>query len=214
MTSIGAQAFSENYLTRVTLLSGTTSIAPDAFDIQTAPSGYIFTDWFYNSDLTGDFVDFAATRSDNLTVYASVPGYSVTYDTDGGSAITTVIVDENAKATIPTAPTKEGYDFDGWFKESACVNAWVFDTDVVTAPVILHAKWDPIEYMVTFDSQGGSAIASVTADYGTKITEPAAPAKQDYTFDGWYKENTYANAWVLPPILYRELQHCTQSGRR
>ncbi len=42
---------------------------------------------------------------------------------------------------------------------------------------------------VTFDVDGGSAVASVTVNKGEKIAEPAAPTKFGYEFGGWYTED-------------------------
>ena len=52
----------------------------------------------------------------------------------------------------------------------------------------LTAKWTANSYTITFDTNGGSEIASITRDYGTDITVPAAPTKTGYTFMGWEPE--------------------------
>ena len=39
---------------------------------------------------------------------------------------------------------------------------------------------------VTFDSQGGSQVASQTVAVGTAVTRPANPARNGYSFQGWY----------------------------
>ena len=61
----------------------------------------------------------------------------VTFDSQGGSAVDSQIVSDDEKATKPTTPTKEGYTFGGWYKESGCTNVWDFDTDTVTSDVTL-----------------------------------------------------------------------------
>ena len=55
-------------------------------------------------------------------------------------------------------------------------------------------------YTVTFNSKGGTAVASQTVGlkYGqttVKATEPTAPTRTNYTFGGWYKESSCTNAW-------------------
>ena len=68
--------------------------------------------------------------------------YTVTFNLQGhGTAIPAQTVEEGGKVTEPTAPTATGYTFGGWYKESGCVNAWVFATDTVTGTTTLYAKW-------------------------------------------------------------------------
>lgn len=43
---------------------------------------------------------------------------------------------------------------------------------------------------VTFDSLGGSSVASITVNKGDKITQPANPNKDNFTFKGWYTTST------------------------
>jgi hypothetical protein len=54
--------------------------------------------------------------------------------------------------------------------------------------VTITAKWTINQYTITFDTDGGSGIDPITADYGTTITAPADPTKEGYTFAGWDKE--------------------------
>ncbi|MDR2634946.1 MAG: InlB B-repeat-containing protein, partial [Clostridiales bacterium] len=51
------------------------------------------------------------------------------------------------------------------------------------------------EYTVTFDSNGGSAVAAVKVRDGKKIAAPTAPTKAGYTFGGWCKESGLNNLW-------------------
>ena len=50
-------------------------------------------------------------------------------------------------------------------------------------------------HTVTFDSQGGSSIPPQTVTAGSTVTRPANPAREDHTFDGWYKEAACVNPW-------------------
>ena len=52
----------------------------------------------------------------------------------------------------------------------------------------VKAQWEINQYAITFDTNGGSEIAPITQDYGTKITTPADPTRKGYTFKGWDKE--------------------------
>ena len=53
--------------------------------------------------------------------------------------------------------------------------------------MIITAKWKVNQYTITFDTAGGSTVASITQDYGTAITAPADPTREGYTFIGWDK---------------------------
>jgi uncharacterized protein YjdB len=49
----------------------------------------------------------------------------------------------------------------------------------------LTAQWTINRYTITFDSNGGSAVDPITADYGSELTRPADPTREGYTFAGW-----------------------------
>lgn len=120
--------------------------------------------------------------------------FTVTFNSNGGSAVASQIVGNGEKATEPVDPTKFGYEFGGWYKEAQFINEWDFTTDTVTANIILYAKWTA-EYVVTYNSNGGTAVAAETVLAGGKATEPTPPTKQGFTFGGWYKNDTLTTAW-------------------
>jgi uncharacterized repeat protein (TIGR02543 family) len=60
---------------------------------------------------------------------------------------------------------------------------------------------DPVEHTITFDSQGGSAVNSVTAKEGTAVPEPEPPTKAGHTFQGWFSEASGGTLYVWPYTL-------------
>jgi uncharacterized repeat protein (TIGR02543 family) len=66
----------------------------------------------------------------------------VTFNTDGGSTVSPVTVTSGNKISAPTAPTKSGYTFDNWYKDSGLTTLWNFNTDTVTSNITLYAKWN------------------------------------------------------------------------
>lgn len=65
----------------------------------------------------------------------------------------------------------------------------------ITAHAWYSAPATPI-YTVAFDANGhGTAPASQYIKQGDKVTEPAALSEKNYTFKGWYKEDTCVNKW-------------------
>jgi uncharacterized repeat protein (TIGR02543 family) len=123
--------------------------------------------------------------------------YTVSFNVDGGSSVSNQSVTSGGKADEPTAPTKAGYTFGGWYKESNFTNQWNFGTDTVTGNITIYAKWTVVEgnHEVTFNTNGGSSVSNQSVTPGGKATEPTAPTKAGYTFAGWYKESDFTNQW-------------------
>ena len=147
----------------------------------TAPTktGYTFKNWTLN----GNVYDFSTKVTGSITLKATweIAKYTVTFNSNGGSNVTSQTVNYNTTATNPTAPTKTGYTFKGWILNG---NSYDFTTPV-TSNITLTASWEINKYTVTFDSNGGSNIASETVNYNTAVTAPTNPTKTGYTFKGW-----------------------------
>ena len=123
------------------------------------------------------------TQSPGAQITGEVIGaYTVTFQSEGGSEVASQIR-ANTPADQPADPTKEGYTFIGWYNGE---EKWNF-ADAVATDLPLTAKWQINRYTITFDTAGGSEVPSITQDYGTAITPPAAPTRTGYTFAGWDK---------------------------
>ena len=83
--------------------------------------------------------------------------YTVTFNTDGGSAVASQIVTSGAKATKPADPAKEGFAFDGWYKDAAFTTAFDFNT-AITSDVTVYAKWNatPAVYYTVVSGANGT----------------------------------------------------------
>ena len=77
--------------------------------------------------------------------------YTVSFNSNGGSDVPSQEIIKNEKATEPQAPTKEGYEFVGWYVGT---EKWSFLSDTVTADTTLEAKWNAIEYKITYELNG------------------------------------------------------------
>ena len=84
--------------------------------------------------------------------------FVVSFNSNGGSAVLQQIVKEGKKVVKPDDPTRDGYAFVAWFKEAAFANEWRFDADVVIGDISLYAKWELNVFIVSFDSNEGSAV--------------------------------------------------------
>lgn len=70
--------------------------------------------------------------------------YTVTFDTNGGSSVTKQTVVSGDKAVKPADPTKDGYEFAGWYADSGLTKAYDFSSKV-TGSITLYAKWTEAE---------------------------------------------------------------------
>jgi len=109
------------------------------------------------------------------------PTSTITFNTDGGSAVSPITQDEGTAVTRPADPTKAGFTFMGWVPD-------VPETMPVD-DVTCVAQWNAIpnpQSTITFDVAGGTpAISPITQDEGTPVTAPADPTRAGYTFMGW-----------------------------
>ena len=97
------------------------------------------------SPLIGEY-DFYLMRDNSASTFKTLKverPYTISFDMQGhGDAIEAQKLIAGDKVVEPTAPTADGWDFKGWYKESACTNAWDFENDVVAGTMALYAKWD------------------------------------------------------------------------
>ena len=118
--------------------------------------------------------------------------YKVTFDTNGGSTVAAQSVKPGEKATKPAAPTKSGYSFAGWYKDSSLTTPFNFASPI-TEDTVVYAAWNngsvPTSYSVTFDTDGGSEVAAQNIMSGSTVAKPADPTKSGKIFAGWYKDS-------------------------
>lgn len=145
----------------------------------TVKTGYTLEGWYTDSALSTEFTGNMPANS--LTLYAKwkVNQYTITFNTDGGSAISAITQDYGTEVVPPASPTKDGYIFIGW------------DTPIPsTMPannLTIKALWESSEYSIEYDLKGGTvSIANptsytITSDSFTLIN----PTRDGYNFAGW-----------------------------
>lgn len=69
-------------------------------------------------------------------------GFTITFDTDGGSRVASVVGKYGETIAEPEAPVREGSTFTGWYSDSACTVRWNFDKDTPTGDMTLYAGWE------------------------------------------------------------------------
>ena len=118
--------------------------------------------------------------------------YNVTFNTNGGSTVEAQSVKPGEKAVKPSAPTKSGCTFAGWYKDSAFTTPFNFEKPI-TEDTVVYAAWNegstPATYSVTFNTDGGSEVTAQNIMSGFKATKPANPTKSGNVFTGWYADS-------------------------
>ncbi|EDO0850647.1 class 1 internalin InlG [Listeria monocytogenes] len=105
--------------------------------------GYTFSGW-YDAETGGNEWDFAVDKmpATNMTLYAqfTINSYTATFDVDGET--TNQKVDYQALLQEPTAPTKDGYTFVGWYDAKTGGTEWDFATSKMpTSDITLYARF-------------------------------------------------------------------------
>ncbi len=154
-----------------------------------ARTGYSFAGWWTGDNGTGSqIIDATAVSvSTDHTLYAkwTVKTFTVTFKDWDGTVLKTQTVQYGKAAEEPSGPRRTGYTFAGWNK----------DYDEVTSSLSVTALYTINTCTVSFNTDGGSAVASQQVEYGGSAVQPKAPEKDGYTFGGWYSESGLGKAY-------------------
>ena len=70
------------------------------------------------------------------------PGFTITFDSRGGSDVAAQNQMYGELLEVPEAPTREGYKFTGWYLDTACQELWDVEEDIIEADITLYAGWE------------------------------------------------------------------------
>ncbi|MCW3790370.1 InlB B-repeat-containing protein [Paenibacillus sp. LS1] len=181
-------------------------------------TGFTLIGWNTEADGSGkSYVvnDTFHINEADVLLYAvwEINHYTLSFESNGGNVVPTQNISYNVLATEPTAPSRPGYSFGGWFKEATFINQWNFTKDVITTDKTLYAKWiinnssnnnaggnnptPPQNSIVIFETNGGNVLDQLSVAYDTKLAELPIPTKEGYTFDGWYHDLALTNKWDI-----------------
>ncbi|HEM5198676.1 TPA: InlB B-repeat-containing protein [Streptococcus suis] len=140
---------------------------------------YTWGGWYADADLTAPY-SFSTMPANNLVLYAKwiAPKFKITFDINGGNGTSPPdqSVEKYKYAKAPADPTREHYNFLGWYTEDGKLYSW---SDQVTKDVKLTAKWElkPLTYTVRYLEAGTNT--QLAAD--KVITSPALVLNQAIT---------------------------------
>ncbi|MDR2898505.1 MAG: InlB B-repeat-containing protein, partial [Spirochaetaceae bacterium] len=121
--------------------------------------------------------------------------YTISFDSQGGSAVEAVTVSAGDTIRSMKTPTRDGFAFGGWYTNKECTTAFTAMTPV-NGDMTVYAKWTTA-VTVIFDSNGGSPVEPKVVAEGASIGTLSEPTKESFGFAGWYTDNTtFANEFT------------------
>ncbi|MDR1134950.1 MAG: InlB B-repeat-containing protein [Clostridiales Family XIII bacterium] len=130
-------------------------------------------------------IDWFAFRTAETAPPPTPTTYTVSFDSQGGTIVSAITgVTEGAKISEPSAPTKTGNTFAGWYKETALTNQWNFAVDVVNADITLFAKWNQDSTPTPTPSPGTTPGKGQPTSNGSTADKPAGTESPAQTPDG------------------------------
>ncbi|MGN0329705.1 MAG: InlB B-repeat-containing protein [Kineothrix sp.] len=124
-----------------------------------------------------------------MIVYFAVNGgYTVSFDTRGGSPVASQKLRYGRLVEEPEVPVRQGYEFAGWYYENDGEKLWNFAANQVGGDMTLLARWEPARVTVKFNPDGGVLAeeeASMEVVYQGVYGELPVPVKEGAEFVGW-----------------------------
>jgi len=156
--------------------------------------GFVFDGWYQDSLLTM-LMNLTTMPSHDLTLHAKwIQAFKIVFNPSGGHTELPHIYLAPGMAygfygNLPVA-RKEGYTFKGWFTDSSggtVVNEnTMFSGDKDTT---LYAHYTVNQYVISFNTNGGSALPSKVFNFGSVVDVPTNIEKKGFVFDGWYLDS-------------------------
>lgn len=140
--------------------------------------------------LTDEGVATVTINGKNYTFLKKV-NYQVTYEVNGGSAITPATVLNGKTLSKPADPKKDGYYFIGWYTDAEFTTPFAFNATPITENITLYARFEAAlvgqdEYTVTFVVDGASNVYDTKKTVSGKVFDLPTPTKEGATFAGWW----------------------------
>ena len=192
------------------------AVLPATVDIGTAAAppppptrqGYEFEYWCTDSSATVEY-HFLTPITNDIILYAKWRMvFTVTFNSNGGSAIPPQGANTGDKVIYPMIPEKENHLFGMWCTDPNLNTEYNFDTPI-TGSITLYAKWTRVTNNVAFISNGGSPVPQQMVGIGGHAVMPPNPAREGYSFDRWYSDpeltqgfNFTSTQINYPTILY------------
>ncbi len=154
--------------------------------------GYVFNGWYRDNQKVTSIP--AGTGDITLVAHWTEISYTLSFKTNNDTFIADISYTKAKPGILPSGLTKEGYMFGGWFQnenftgsELEAVPFPAGTAGQTNIPVMIYAKWIPISYTITFNTNGGSDQDALPYTVETETFKlPTRTTKAGYTLVGWY----------------------------
>ena len=158
-----------------------TALAPPADPNRT---GYTFLGW--KPALPDSIPPYDIT----YTAQWQVNSYALSFDSDGGTAVDTIVQNYDTALVPPADPVRTGHLFAGWMP--------ALPDSIPPHDAHYVAMWQRCDYILQFDTDGGSALSPLRSPYGAALVPPSPPQREGFNFLGWEPQiPTYMPAYDL-----------------
>lgn len=177
-------------------VAGGTAIQDGLYNIETGisslPTPKIFNGWYRDNQKVTSIP--AGTGDITLVAHWTEISYTLSFKTNNDTFIADISYTKAKPGILPSGLTKEGYMFGGWFQnenftgsELEAVPFPAGTAGQTNIPVMIYAKWIPISYTITFNTNGGSDQDALPYTVETETFKlPTRTTKAGYTLVGWY----------------------------
>jgi len=112
--------------------------------------GFTFDTWYVDPNFAV-MVNPNRMPEEDITLYArwQINRYTLNFDTTGGSRVQSITADFNSNLTTPRPPSRVGYDFSGWYKDSSFNEPFVFST-MPAVDTTIFARWEAQSFLVNY----------------------------------------------------------------
>ena len=158
---------------------------------------YSFDGWYYDESLSAQALTDDPISA-NTILYAKwietqIGGYSITFETNGGTPVPTNLTNQVAIPDPLPSISKSGFTFVGW-KWGNTTNAGdVTPGEPIYADATIYAVFTGANYNITYVLNGGTNNPNNPSTYslGSSAIPLLTPTKANYNFAGWYEESTF-----------------------
>lgn len=159
-------------------------------------NGSVFRGWSDGSRMWDVSVD--RISSDIILTAVFGDAHTVSFDSNGGSSVGSILVGDGDVMGYVHGPTRNGYSFGGWFSGDV---GYTPQASKVSSDLVLKARWLK-DSTIVFDSNGGSSAKSISVTEGLPVGKLPQTSRSGYAFVGWFHDGTMFTEDTVYPYTY------------